>query len=268
MLAPSQGAPGISRAEAPWLVPGDSSYYREALASVHHQGFGAHADACAPGILRLLDSLQPGRDLVVELGCGSGRLTQHLVAAGHRVIATDASPAMLHLAREAVPEADLRLLVLPDDPIPDAQAIVSVGHVLNYLADEHAVERAFGAIARALRPGGVLALDLCDLEWGVARRSAPIYTQVTDAWAIITRFSTPTPARFVREITVFIREPDGCWRRDDERHGNVLVNSSAVPSFLAIHGVDATVRSSFGIEELPVGLSVIVGQRRQTSGQR
>jgi SAM-dependent methyltransferase len=242
-------------------VPGDSPYYREALASVHHQGFGAHADACAPGILRLLDSLQPGGDLVVELGCGSGRLTRHLVDAGHRVIATDASPAMLHLAREAVPEADLRLLTLPDDSIPEANAIVSVGHVLNYLGDEHAIDRALGAIARALRPSGVLALDLCDLEWGVARRSAPPYAQVTDAWAIFTRFSLPTPARFIREITVFVREAGGCWRRDDEHHDNVLVDTSTVPGFLANHGVEAMVRPSFGIEELPVGLKVIVGSR-------
>jgi hypothetical protein len=32
---------------------------------------------------------------------------------------------MLALAREAVPEADVRLLVLPKDPIPEANAIVS-----------------------------------------------------------------------------------------------------------------------------------------------
>ena len=236
-------------------------YYRRNLALVHHEGFGFYADACAPGILQLLEPLQPGRDVVVELGCGSGRLTKHLVAAGHRVIATDASVAMLDLTRQNVPEADIRLLVLPHDPIPEASAIVSTGHVLNYLADEHAVEQALTAIARSLRPGGVLALDLCDLEWGVIRRSAPAYTQVTDAWAIFTRFSTPTPARFVREITVFVREPGGCWRRDDERHDNVLMDTSRVPGLLVSHGVESTVRCSFGVEALPQGLKAIVGKR-------
>jgi methylase of polypeptide subunit release factors len=39
--------------------------------------------------------------LVLELGCGSGLLTRALVAAGHRLIATDASPAMLEIARES-----------------------------------------------------------------------------------------------------------------------------------------------------------------------
>jgi len=241
-------------------VPG-APYYQRSLALVHHQGFGGHADMCAPGILRLLDALQPGRDVIVELGCGSGRLTRHLVDAGHHVIATDASPSMLDLARQAVPEADVRRLVLPDDPIPEASAIVSVGHVLNYLDSEDAIERALTAMARSLRPRGVLALDLCDLEWGISRRSAPTYSRLADEWAIITRFSTPTPARFVRDITVFVREPDGCWRRDDERHENVLADTAAIPRLLATHGVEAAVRSSFGPEELPSGLKAVVGER-------
>jgi SAM-dependent methyltransferase len=235
--------------------------YRRDLALVHDQGFGFHADMCAPGILRLLAPILARGGLVVELGCGSGRLTGHLVDAGHRVVATDASPSMLALARQSLPATDVRRLVLPDDPIPDADAIVGVGHVLNYLADEGAIDRALIAIARSLRPGGVLAIDICDLEWGTARASAPPYVKVTDEWAIATRFSLPSPERFVREITVFVREGDRSWRRDDERHDNVLVDTTAVPALLAAHGVHAAVRPSFGTETLPAGLKVILGSR-------
>ncbi len=67
---------------------------------MHHLGFGFHADACAPGILALLEPVRDRGGLVLELGCGSGLLTRHLIDAGHRVIATDASSAMLELARE------------------------------------------------------------------------------------------------------------------------------------------------------------------------
>lgn len=236
-------------------------YYRSDLALVHDRGFGAHADLCAPGIVKLLDPIRARGGLVLELGCGSGRLTRHLVDAGHQVIATDASPAMLALARQAVPEADIRRLVLPDDPLPDADAIVAVGHVLNYLDDEAAIERAWAAIARALRPGGVLAADVCDLEWGATRASAPPYGQLTDEWAIFTRYSRPSPARFVRDITVFVRESGGSWRRDDERHENVLLETLLIPALLARHGIDATVRPSFGTEQLPVGLKAVVGKR-------
>jgi SAM-dependent methyltransferase len=242
-------------------APSQRPYYRDALASVHHHWFGAHAESCARGILELLDQQRVRCERVVELGCGSGRLTRHLVDAGYRVIATDASPAMLALTRQHVPEADVRRLTLPDDPIPDADAIVSVGHVLNYLPDEQAIERALIAIVRAIRPGGLVALDLCDLEWGTARRDAAAYSQVTDGWAIIARFSLPVPARFVREITVFVREAGGSWRRDDERHENLLVDTSRLPAFLAQYGVEATLKPSFGTESLAPGLTVVVGMR-------
>jgi SAM-dependent methyltransferase len=241
----------------------EAPYYRRDLALVHHLGFGFHADRCAPGIIELLRPVRERNGLVVEVGCGSGLLTRHLVDAGHRVIATDASPAMLDLARDTAPDAeDIRPLVLPDDPIPPADAVVSVGHALNYLPDEAAVDRAAVALAGALRPAGVLAIDLCDLAWGEARRDAPGQGRAGDDWAIITEFSLPAANRFVREMAIFLRNDDGSWRRDDERHENVLIDTALVPELLARHGVNAEVRSSFGSEDLPTGLSAVIGRRR------
>jgi SAM-dependent methyltransferase len=237
-------------------------YYRTDLALVHHRGFGFHAERCAPGILARLETVRERGGLVLELGCGSGLLTRHLVDAGHRVIATDASPAMLELALRVVPDAqDIRRVVLPDDPLPEADAVVSVGHVLSYLPDEAAIERALVAAARALRPGGVLAIDLCDLRYVEARPDMRPLAHVADDWAIFTRFSTPEPNRFVREMTTFVRNDDGTWRRDDERHDNVLVDTSRVPALLEAEGLVASLEPSFGNERLPEGLVAIVGER-------
>jgi SAM-dependent methyltransferase len=243
-------------------VDQNAPYYRPDLALVHHRGFGFHADACAPGIVKLLEPVRERKGLVVEIGCGSGLLTRYLVDAGHRVIATDASPAMLNLAREVAGDAeDIRSLALPDDPIPPADAIVGVGHCLNYLPDAAALDRALVAIAQALLPGGILAIDLCDLEWGEARQDVPSAGWVNEDWALVTQFSTPSPDRFVRQMATFIREDDGSWRRDNERHDNVLIDTGLVPALLAQHGVQAQVASSFGSESLPVGLRTVIGRR-------
>ena len=237
---------------------GSLTYYRDDLALVHHLGFGFHADATAPGVLAILEPLRGG--LVLEFGCGSGLLTRYLLEAGHDVIATDASLGMLALARETAPGAEVQQLVLPDDPLPDCDAVVSVGHVLNYLSDE-ITERALAAAADALRPGGVLALDLCDLRYGELRRDEPSSSRIAEDWAIVTRFSLPRPNLFVREIAAFLRSEDGTWRRDDERHENVLIDTAAVLALLAEHGVQARVAESFGDEELPDGLVAIVGRK-------
>ncbi|HEY7692308.1 MAG TPA: class I SAM-dependent methyltransferase [Gaiellaceae bacterium] len=243
-------------------MPRVDPYYRPDLALVHHLGFGFHADACAPGILTLLEPVRARHGLVLELGCGSGLLTRYLVDAGHRVLATDASPAMLELARETAPGAEeIRLLALTDDDLPECDAVVSVGHVLNYLSDEAALDRGLLAAGRALRPDGLLALDLCDLRWGQARLGAANYSRVENEWAIVTRFDLPSPNRFVRHIVTFLRNDDGTWRRDDERHENVLVDTSRVPALLSTVGVTAEVRASFGDEQLPEGLVVVSGRR-------
>jgi SAM-dependent methyltransferase len=229
---------------------------------VHQRGYGFHADACAPGILTLLEPVRERQGLVLELGCGSGALTRHLVAAGHRVVATDASPAMLELARAAVPGAeDVRLLKLPDDPLPACDAVVSVGHVLSYLPNEGSLKAALVAAADALRPGGVFAIDLLDLRYGDDMPGDETRGRIGDDWAVVVKLSRPHERLYVRELTTFLRNEDGTWRRDDERHENVLVETSRIPAFLAKHGLDVRVAESFGEEELPPGLVAIIGNR-------
>jgi SAM-dependent methyltransferase len=235
-------------------------YYQHDLALIHARGFGEYADRCAPG---LLDLLAPVRDgLVLELGCGAGAMTRHLLAAGHRVIATDASAAMVELARATLgADVDVRQLVLPDDPLPAADAIVSVGHAISYLPDAAAVDRALAAMAGALRPGGVLALDVCDLELGRIRAGELPVGRAGPDWAVIAEFSAPAPDRVVRDITTFVPDGAGAWRRGRERHEYVLVDISLIPVLLASCGVTATVTSAFGTAELPPGLRAVTGVR-------
>lgn len=239
----------------------DEPYYRPDLARIHHLGFGFHADDCAAGILRLLEAVGPDAQ-VLEIGCGSGLLTRYLTAAGHRILATDASPAMLDLARAYAPEADgFARLTLPDDPVPPADAIVSIGHVLSYLPDEAALDKALLALADAVRPGGILAIDLCDLEYGRSRRGAPNAGWVGEDWALVTALPFEGEDRFIREMTMFTRNPDGTYRRDWERHHNVLTDTSRIPELLATRGLEAEVRSAFGDEQLPKGLVTVIGRR-------
>jgi SAM-dependent methyltransferase len=241
---------------------GGEPYYRDDLALIHHRGFGFHAEACAPGVLTILEPVRERNGLVVEIGCGSGLLTAHLLDAGLRVLATDASDAMLNLARAHVPGAfEFRRVALPSDFVPPADAIVGVGHALNYLDEESQVEAALVAIAAALRPGGIMAIDLCDLEWGALRVNQSPSVWRSDDWFLTTEFTVPEPNRYVRVMTSFVRQQDGTWRRDDERHDNVLIDTVKVPELLASHGVEATVSESFGDERLPAGLVAVVGTK-------
>ena len=138
---------------------------------------------------------------------------------------------------------------------------MAVGHPLNYLPSAEAIERAIGAMADALRPGGILAFDLCDLAYGALRAGQARAGWAGDDWALVTEFSARAPDRFVRQMAIFTKVADGTWRREDERHENVLVETARVPAFLAARGVVASVRAAFGAETLPDGLVAVVGTK-------
>lgn len=244
----------------------EETYYRPDLARVHHDGYGFHADRCAPGVLALLAPVLARDGTVLELGAGSGHLTRYLLAAGHRVIATDASPAMLDLLREAAAgdaaeRLEVRQLTMPHDPMPAADAVVAVGHPLSYLDTESDLRAAVTDAADALRPGGVLAFDVEGYDYAEVVDLDRAHARIGDDWALITTYSRPDPSRFVRHIAAFTREPAGLWRREDEDHANVLIDPATLLPLLASRGVTAEVGLAFGEESLPAGLATVIGRR-------
>ena len=107
---------------------------------------------------------------VLEIGCGTGRLTIPLARAGHEVWAVDVSAAMLDqlrakLAREA-PEVRARVHVVRQDataldlPVRDFRLAAIPFNVLMLIPDLAAERRMLTAAAAHLAPGGVLALDV------------------------------------------------------------------------------------------------------------
>jgi SAM-dependent methyltransferase len=100
---------------------------------------------------------------VLELGCGAGRLTAALVAAGHRVVAVDESPEML--ARVGAPAER----VLADAACLDLRRQFGAVVLASYLVNARARGAAYLATAvRHLAPGGVVVVQRYDPVWAAA----------------------------------------------------------------------------------------------------
>jgi trans-aconitate 2-methyltransferase len=104
-----------------------------------------------------------GDEIVLELGCGSGRDTERLleVLPHGRVVAVDGSRQMLDQLRARVGNGDGRLQVLhrdlrqPFDLNESFDAVMSVA-TLHWLPDH---QHIFDQLALVVRPGGRLSID-------------------------------------------------------------------------------------------------------------
>lgn len=107
-------------------------------------------------------------DPILELGCGTGRALIPLAAAGHTITGVDISPALLQVteaklrgtsyaSRVTLHEADLRTFDLPNKAFAFA---LCTSNTLMHLTTEAEQLAALRNAYRALRPGGLLFLDL------------------------------------------------------------------------------------------------------------
>lgn len=100
-----------------------------------------------------------GADVVVEIGCGLGRLTRALAARAGNVLALDVSPEMLCRARELNPELT-NVQWMPGDgvslaAIADGSADACLSHVVFQHIPDPAITLGYVAeMGRVLRPGG------------------------------------------------------------------------------------------------------------------
>ncbi|MCB0878451.1 MAG: class I SAM-dependent methyltransferase [Thermoleophilia bacterium] len=105
---------------------------------------------------------------VVELGAGSGRMTEPLAQAGHRVTAIEISPSQLErlhgrIERESLQplvttlEGDMRTVAQLVAPASADLVVVPFRGMLHVTPERDAV---LAAIAQVLRPRGVVAFDV------------------------------------------------------------------------------------------------------------
>lgn len=103
--------------------------------------------------------------LVLDLGCGTGSLTEILARKGYDMTGIDLSPDMLQIAMEKRMESGRDILYLNQDMrefelYGTVRAIVSICDSMNYLLEKADLVQTLRLANNYLDPGGVFIFDL------------------------------------------------------------------------------------------------------------
>jgi SAM-dependent methyltransferase len=201
--------------------------------------------------------------LVIDLGCGSGILSEPLAAHGFDVLGIDLSAPLIALARERVPDGRFRVESLLTAQLPRCVAVAAVGECVNYLFDErHSLEgvrQVLGRAFDALTPGGLLVFDVAE-PGRVPGGASKTGTEGED-WAVIVTVEEDRQQGLVtRHITSF-RKVRALYRRDHEVHRLRLLSRAQVESWLREIGFEAQPLSAYGPVQLPPGVVAFLARK-------
>ncbi|WCK53516.1 methyltransferase domain-containing protein [Aneurinibacillus sp. Ricciae_BoGa-3] len=196
-------------------------------------------------------------DHVAELGCGTGSLTRYLLEAGLEVWAVDLSADMLEVAREKIqvshPGARVHLLqqdITGLDLGTRMDSVVSFCDTLNYITECEGIRAVFNRVFQSLVPGGTFLFDVHTPYKirDVFGDESFHYQDEEVAYIWESSFYEETET-VKHDLTLFVRENDGLFRRFQESHLQQSYNLDDLAQWLVDEGFEViTVTSDFSAE--------------------
>ncbi len=168
--------------------------------------------------------LDAERNLVVDLGCGTGTLTELMYRKGYDMIGVDASGSMLNIAMEKKEKSGSEILYLQQDMrelelYGTVGTIFSVCDSLNYILDEDELLEVFSLVNNYLFPGGIFIFDFnTDHKYRDIIGETTIAENREDCSFIWENFYDPEEEINEYDLTVFVREEGDTFRRFTETH--------------------------------------------------
>jgi SAM-dependent methyltransferase len=188
--------------------------------------------------------LEPGQ-LVLDIGCGVGSFLRLVADRGARAFGIDASPALLEVARERVPDADLHVGDMEALPYDDDTFDLVTGFNSFFFADD--IVAAVREAGRVAKPGTPVVIQV----WGPHERN-----DLEAMKQIIRPFLPPRPA-------------DAPPEPDYSKPGvleNIAIKAGLAPeqafdtSWDLLYPDDETLRRAL---VAPAGIALLVGPPRE-----
>lgn len=170
-------------------------------------------------------NLRQERNTILDLGCGTGTLTELLARRGYDMIGVDNAPEMLQIAIKKREQSGLDILYLLQDMrefelYGTVGAIVSVCDSINYLLEEEDVLQTFRLVHNYLYPGGIFIFDFNTVyKYADVIGDATIAENREDCSFIWENYYHEAEEINEYDLTIFARdEGEEMFRRFQETH--------------------------------------------------
>ena len=162
--------------------------------------------------------------LVLDLGCGTGNMTEMLASSGYDMIGVDNAEEMLEIAMEKKVESGHDILYLLQDMqefelYGTVRAVVSVCDSLNYITEEEELEHVFALVNNYLDPQGIFLFDMNTVYKYQTMIGNTTIAENRDEGSFIWENSYDEETGInTYELALFIPREDGLYEKDEEVH--------------------------------------------------
>lgn len=173
------------------------------------------------------DKLRQERNTILDLGCGTGALTELLAAKGYDMIGIDNAQEMLQIAMEKRQRSGHDILYLLQDMrefelYGTVGAVISVCDSLNYLLSEEDLLMTFKLVDNYLYPGGLFIFDFNTVyKYEVVIGDSTIAENREDCSFIWENYYHPKEKINEYDLTFFVKNDSGdndSFKRFQETH--------------------------------------------------
>jgi SAM-dependent methyltransferase len=202
-----------------------ASHYDALMSKMDYGAYADHLLSLAGKPVGSSESQKGETPRVLDLACGTGRLTEELCKRGCDVVAVDGSAEMLSVAQSRdyiacggspSPPLFLQQDMAALDLYGTVEAVFCTIDAMNYLTDEADFRKTLERVRLFLEPGGAFIFDMLT-PGAFAARDGAVFMQ--DAEGVYCTWRCVYKAPFChQEITFFSKQGGGLWERHDENH--------------------------------------------------
>ena len=182
--------------------------------------------------------------LVLDLGCGTGSITELLAKAGYDMIGVDNSEDMLEIAMDKRSRSGLDILYLLQDMrefelYGTVKAAVSICDSMNYILEKEDLVQVFKLVNNYLDPSGIFIFDMnTEYKYTHLLADGTFAENREESSFIWENFYDEEERINEYDLTVFVQEEGDLFRRYCETHYQRAYSQETVRALIEKAGME------------------------------